>query len=64
MNHIERLEHDRINARFDALEKRINELEQKWKDQETEISVGCTNLVTKDYLDQEISWRLRSYKHK
>lgn len=64
MNHIERLTHDRIDERFRALEKRIAELEQKWIDQETQISVGCTKLATKDWVDYEVSRRLRNYKEK
>lgn len=49
---------------IESLEKRIAELEQKWIDQETEISVGCTKLATKDWVDYEVSRRLRNYKEK
>ena len=49
---------------IESLEKRIADLEQKWKDQETELSVGCSNLASKDWVDSYVSSQLRHYKEK
>jgi hypothetical protein len=49
---------------IENLENRIAELEQKWKDRELEEVLDIGRLASKDWVDSEMSRRLRFYKEK
>lgn len=49
---------------IENLEARIVALEEKLKEQELNLTLGISEIATKDWVDTELSQRLRYYQEK